>query len=116
MPNGRKLKWMDTILSRRPAGILYKQVVTFSLPGHFLNEKKQFVSSDLEKLLCPPEFKLWERARLGMKSNLALISSLITASATKCGGWYSALRGDFQIEDSLLQYHTCPSVNDGPGI
>lgn len=42
------------------------------------------MSSNLQGFFRASEFKLWERARQ-IKFNLALINSLITASATNCG-------------------------------
>lgn len=64
----------------------------------------------------PSELKFWEHARLHTKSNLALMSSLITASATNCGSWYTTLRSDLQIDHKLLWYHTFSAFNDGPYI
>lgn len=58
----------------------------------------------------------WECARLHVKSHFALMSSLITASATNCGSWYTTLRSDFQIDHKLLWYHTYIPINDGPDI
>lgn len=88
---------------------------------HVLNsptfEMKTNLWVQICKFFCPSEFKSWERAQTHIKLYLALISSLITASATNCGSWYTTLRSEFQIDHKLLLwYHTFIYFNGGTDI